>query len=428
MSRTPPYHWSRTTKRTVLIAGIGLAGILVYLAWFLIPIVATAMVLAYLLMPPVDWLCRRRLHRGLATGSVYLLLLLFIIVVPAVGLPALVRSANSIDWHGIVTSLSASVSSALANYHAVEIAGYTVDLSSVIDPLRQRLEAGAVTDLPAVPELLNSLTGWASRALVTVLGFVGTLLLVLVTAFYFTLDAPRITSSLVSYLPPRALPELRVLGRRLSRVWASFFRGELLLGTIIGTLTALGGMLIGLPGALWLGLIAGVLEVVPSIGPVISAVPAVAVALGQGSNAAWLQGIAPPAYALIVVGMYTMIQQLENNFIVPRVIGGAVGLPAVIVLLGAVVGASMFGVLGIFMAAPFLASVGVILRYTHNKLIDRPPLYGMSLDAAERRAAEEAGLLEPAESTPAELPDTGPDDEGPQVEPGRPATKPERRP
>ena len=416
-----PYRWSLTTKRTVAIALLVLAGILVYFTWFLIPIVATAMVLAYLLMPPVDWLCRRRIHRGLATVSVYLLLLLLIVIVPAIALPALVRSANSIDWHGIVTSLSAGVSSALANYHTVEIAGYTVDLSSVIEPLRQRLEAGAVTDLPAVPELLNSLTGWASRALVTVLGFVGTLLLVLITAFYFTLDAPRISSSLVSYLPPRALPELRVLGRRLSRVWASFFRGELLLGTIIGTLTALGGMIVGLPGALWLGLIAGLLEVVPSIGPVISAVPAVAVALVQGSDAAWLQGVSSPVYALIVVGMYTLVQQLENNFIVPRVIGGAVGLPAVIVLLGAVIGASMFGVLGIFMAAPFLASVGVILRYTHNKLIDRPPLHGMSLDAAERQAAEEAGLVEPAApvaAPPVQPPAAARPDESQEADPG----------
>jgi len=106
------------------------------------------------------------------------------------------------------------------------------------------------------------------------------------------------------------------------------------------------------------------------VGPVVSAIPAVALALLQGSS--WLP-IPPFWFAVLVAGIYTAVQQVENNYLVPRIIGGSVRLHPLVVLVGAIGGARMAGILGIFLAAPVLASARVLLSYIYAKLLDVEP-------------------------------------------------------
>ncbi|MEI2693342.1 MAG: AI-2E family transporter [Anaerolineae bacterium] len=177
----------------------------------------------------------------------------------------------------------------------------------------------------------------------------------------------RSTSSI---LPPYRA-EIEELGRRLDAVWKSFFRGQILLSLVVGFIVFIATSLLGLPGALVLGLLAGVLEVIPNLGPVIALIPAVLVALVQGSNFLPVSNL---AFALIVVLVYTLIQQIENNFLVPRIMGQSLKLHPIFVLVGVVVGASFAGILGAFLAAPVLASLKVLGIYAHAKLIDQDPL------------------------------------------------------
>jgi hypothetical protein len=114
-----------------------------------------------------------------------------------------------------------------------------------------------------------------------------------------------------------------------------------------------------------------VLEVIPNLGPVIALIPAVLVALVQGSNFLPVSNL---AFALIVVLVYTLIQQIENNFLVPRIMGQSLKLHPLFVLVGVVVGASFAGILGAFLAAPVLASLKVLGIYAHAKIIDQDPL------------------------------------------------------
>jgi predicted PurR-regulated permease PerM len=125
-----------------------------------------------------------------------------------------------------------------------------------------------------------------------------------------------------------------------------------------------------MPGALYLGIIAGLLEIVPTIGPIIAAVPAVIVALVQGS--AYLP-IGNLAFAGLIILFYLLVQQVENNLIVPRVLGDAVELPPLVVMTGAVVGASVGGILGVMLATPVIATGRVILGYLYRKLLDQEP-------------------------------------------------------
>jgi predicted PurR-regulated permease PerM len=139
---------------------------------------------------------------------------------------------------------------------------------------------------------------------------------------------------------------------------------------IIGVVTWIGSTAIGLPGAFALATIAGVMELIPNLGPFLAAVPAVIVALIQGST---YLGVNHLTFALIVIGLYVVIQQIENTFIVPRVLGEAVNLHPLVVIIGVIVGANVAGILGALLAAPVIASIREILGYLYAKILGEDP-------------------------------------------------------
>jgi predicted PurR-regulated permease PerM len=157
---------------------------------------------------------------------------------------------------------------------------------------------------------------------------------------------------------------------RLRIVWARFFKGQVLLMVIVGMLVWIGGAAIGLPGAFALGVIAGLLEIIPNLGPTLSAIPAVIVALLQGST---YLGVNNFVFALIVIALYIGVNALENNLIVPKILGDAVDLHPLIVFTGVIVGAITWGILGALLAAPVIASVKEIVSYLYRKILAEDP-------------------------------------------------------
>jgi predicted PurR-regulated permease PerM len=171
-------------------------------------------------------------------------------------------------------------------------------------------------------------------------------------------------------VPPDYREDYDRLAKEIGRVWQSFFRGQVVLSAVIFLAVTTALAVVGVRNALILGLLAGVLEVVPNVGPVVAAVPAVLLALVQGSS--WLP-IGNFWFAVLVAGLYVLIQQLENNYLVPRIIGRSVNLHPLVVLVGVIAGARLAGILGIFLAAPTLATGRILLRYVYAKLLDLDP-------------------------------------------------------
>jgi predicted PurR-regulated permease PerM len=200
-------------------------------------------------------------------------------------------------------------------------------------------------------------------------------------SIYISLDAPTYRDALLQLAPAAYQPELSFLLSRIERVWNGFFRGELTLMLVIGVMTTIGLTVLGVPGALYLGVIAGLLELVPTMGPIIATVPAVIVALVQGSATLPVSHL---ALAGLVILFYILVQQVENNLIVPRVLGEAVDLPPLIVMTGVIVGASVGGILGALLATPVIATGREVLRYIHRKLLDLDP------NQVEEKVAESA--------------------------------------
>jgi len=162
-------------------------------------------------------------------------------------------------------------------------------------------------------------------------------------------------------------PPTPSLAERLVRVWVTYIKGQFVLAIIIGGLTWLVSAGLGLRWALALGAVAGVFEAVPSIGPIIAVIPAVIVALWQGSSVVPVENW---VFALIVLGVYILIQQVGALIIEPRVLGERLHLPPLLVFLGVLAGAALGGIVGALLAVPLIASVREVIDYWQG----RPPI------------------------------------------------------
>ncbi len=380
ISPSPP-TWKRETRVIVTVIALLVAAALVYLSRSVIPQLVLAAVLAYIFQPLATWLERRGVKRGLAAGLCVLLLILIVAFLPVLLIPAIVNGVRAIldVLNRLPQLLQQILDNLLANRPILQIATYRIDLGAVALALRdQTQQAVGQLEVPALDALFTyilqgvrtagGVLSTAAGIATGVFSFGLSTMLLLLYMFYLTKDSSRLSSWLDSLILPEYRPEAEEVGRRLNVTWKSFFRGQILLSATVGMVVFVSTAALGLPGSLVLGILAGILEVVPTLGPILAMVPAVLLALIQGSNFLPVSNL---IFALIVVGVYVLIQQIENNVLVPRIMGQSLDLHPIIVLVGVVVGASFAGVLGAFLAAPVLASLKILGWYAHAKLTDQ---------------------------------------------------------
>lgn len=215
-----------------------------------------------------------------------------------------------------------------------------IDITPVRDELFTQLSSRAGAIVSGVVNMVTSLVGSISRVLLAPL-----------LAFYLLRDRKRIASGLTLLLPVAHRARGVRAAREMRRETAAFLRGQLLLSLSVGGLTALGLLLAGTPGWLLLGLLMGVLELVPYIGPVIAGLPAVLLALQNG----WIS-------ALWTLAVLFAVQQLEGAFLSPRLLAGATQLHPMAVLLLVSAGGMLAGPLGMVLVIPAVVSVRGALR------------------------------------------------------------------
>jgi len=344
--------WSVDTRRWVIL-GLGVAGVLIAysIRETLTPLII-ALLLTYLLNPLVAWIQQRaRVSRLVSAALVYLVLIALIATGIAIFAPILFRQV--VAFATGLDKILLQISDAAKTMPWLDALGVPSDSAVLADQLRAEIASFAT----AAPRLL---AGVASGAF--------SLVFILVLAFYLLKDAERIEQNLTRAIPEEYRDEAQRIKTELNDIWSSFLRGQVLLAIIIGTVTTIVLWILGVRNALLLGLLAGLLEVVPNLGPIIAMIPAVVVALFQGSANLPVENT---TFAIIVIVAYFLIQQFENHLIVPNVLGSSVNLPAVVILFGAFAGASLAGVLGIFLAAPMLATARLFGGFVFRKLLER---------------------------------------------------------
>jgi predicted PurR-regulated permease PerM len=273
-----------------------------------------------------------------------------------------------------------------------------VDLSSSIDPLIAALETGGKGFEFDPSVIFGGALSVTSAIFAGVIGFVTTAILTLVISVYLALTLRKSArDGAYSLVPVAFRPEMKLLGERIAGVWTDYLRGQLTVAVVVAVLTTVVMFALGVPGAMVLGVIGGLFNIIPTFGPIFASVVAALVALVQGSNHI---DVSNPVFALIVVGVYAVIQQLESNLIAPRILGGAMSVSPLAILLGILIGFGAAGVLGAIIAVPVVASSRVIFLYIRAKLLDEDPF--PVVEPGPKAIVGDDGIIIPADAVGAE--------------------------
>ncbi len=237
--------------------------------------------------------------------------------------------------------------------------GRIIDVSVLLDQFSTGLRG-----------LVEPFVGQTFTLVVEVVSSIVWVIFIFVVSFYLIKDNAKLQNWIEHLVPTSYQNDFRIIRDEINQIWNAFFRGQIVLGFVVACIFSAIGLLIGLPFALGMGILAGLLEFLPSIGHGIWLVTASVLALTFGST--WLP-LPNWAFTLIVIALHLFYQQFDLNYLMPRIIGRRVQLPPLVIILGIVAGAVLAGVLGILLAAPTIASARVIGRYIYANLLDMDP-------------------------------------------------------
>lgn len=207
--------------------------------------------------------------------------------------------------------------------------------------------------IQALSQIIDQFKGSFGAFYNSTVGFIGgvvAVVTVFISSFYLLLEEKNFHAFIASLVPPIHQEKVSQITDKISIKMGDWLRGQFILMLIIGVFDGIGLAIIGVPYPLLLGVWAGLTESIPFVGPFIGALPAVLLAFGT-------LGIAK---GLIVVGLYFAVQQIESQFLVPRIMGKALGLSPVIIIFALLIGAKLFGLMGVLVAIPITAALSVV--------------------------------------------------------------------
>jgi predicted PurR-regulated permease PerM len=314
------------TPRTIIF-GIALLAI----TWVLIQIklvviaVFVALILSLALDPLVMKLKKLRLPRPIGVFLVFFLFLALLLGLAAYGFTPLIEQTGK----------------------------FIVNLPNFLGPFLEK-----IGPIPFASELQQQLVTQATLLSANILAIAGSIvsnalfgITILFLTFYVLLDWENLKGRFAAMLNSRAQVRFQRIVESMENHLGGWLRGQLLLMVVIGVMSYLGLVALGVEYALPLAVIAGLLEVVPTIGPVLSAIPALLVGFGTSF---WL--------GVWILGLYVVVQQLENSLVVPNIMGRAIGFSPLITLIIIFAGAQLFGIAGVVLSIPAAIFLNIIAR------------------------------------------------------------------
>jgi predicted PurR-regulated permease PerM len=317
---------------------------------------AVAAFVAYLINPAVVYLTTRtRMQRGAAVNLVYFSAVVLLIGLPATILPIFADEAQFVIED--ILNLANQLRQTLAS--PIRIGGLVFHLEEWGQSIFQAQNAV----LSPIPERTLQLLETTS---VGVLWF----LVILVSVHLFLSQWPAMRDWLLSLAPPPYRAEMEELYNRIRRVWLAYLRGQIVLMLIVGLVFTVAWLILGIPGAFVLGVIAGLFTLVPDVGPFLAMVLAAGVALLEGStwiplSNVWVTGI--------VIIVYLVLINLKNFFLRPYIMGRSVHMNEALVFIAIIIATILKGILGALLIVPLLATVVVIGGYIQRRVLGLSP-------------------------------------------------------
>ena len=319
------------------------AVIVIYFLWVvrggLYPFII-AFFIAYLLNPGVNLLERRGVNRLLAIAVIYLVLFTVLIIGGSLLIPFIIRELENF---GRDLPLMVSKGEKL-----MQTFQWMYQNSTLPSSLRGALDNGIST---LQGEAQAFIAGIVDGILTVLSNFIG-LAISPILAFYLLLDWHEIGRRILRLVPGRCRREVFMLLRDIDKVFAGIIRGQLTIAVIVGILVSGGLFLLGVHYAIIIGILAGILDVIPYFGAFIGATPAVTVAL-----------LSSPALALKVALLFLIIHQLEGTIIGPKILGGNIGLHPLLVVFFLFVGEELAGLMGMLLGVPVAAIAKVLIKH-----------------------------------------------------------------
>lgn len=338
-------------RATLVIAGAIVLFVVLYLGRSALGPFVVGLVLAYLLDLPVERMARLGLPRWVSVLLVYAI----VVVVTVQALLVVLRPLGT-ELATFIREFPTFTAQVADMYAHLDL---PPALRQAVDGWLQDLGQGVGGLNPT--DLLPVVTGIAG-----IVGSIVGYIIIPVWIFYLIKDRPMLAAAAERSMPPEWRADARAISGLGLRVFGQWLRGQVFLGITVGVATFAGLALLSTTVdpvfgrfALLLSIIAGVLELLPIIGPIIAAIPAVLLALTAGIDA-----------AVAAVVLYTVIQQVENNVLVPKIQGDAVELHPSAVMLALVVGGAIAGLLGAILALPVAAAGRDVFRYLFHRLDD----------------------------------------------------------
>ena len=349
-------RWSNSTKRLVLTGVVIALTLTLYRFRTIIAPTVIAIILAYILNPLVKFIqARTRLSRVWAVSILYLVLIVLLSLVPAIFVPIIVQEVREIDVD--LRQVAGNIRHFFAR--PIVLFKYSFDLRSVYDEISGTLQEAIST---LVGHSLDILLGVAE-------GFVW-LVFIIFISFYLLKDADKLGRWVGSLVPSDYREEARLLYREIDGIWGAFFRAQILQCLLVGGLVGVSMAILGLRSAVIIGLVGGIVEVIPRFGHTVTATVGVLFAYFEGSPYLPISNF---WFALIVLVFFLIFNEIDTAYILPNLVGRRLRLPPMVALMGVIAGASLGGVLGIFLAAPTLSTLRVLGGYIYSKLLDIEP-------------------------------------------------------
>ncbi len=362
--------WGNTTKLVVALSMFVVLGWLLVRFQNIVGLIIFSVVLAYLIDPAAKWLRKvTRLSWRWSVSIVFLLLLIVLIGLITLGGLAIIDQAQS-----LVRFLDRALKDLPAfleglNSHPIQIGPfeYQPDFSD-INAVGQYLLSLVQPLLGQAGSLLGTIASGAAN-------FLGLFFFTLLVAYFVLAESGGGSRQIIRLNIPGYNEDLKRFSTYLSGIWNAFLRGQLtiILLTILVYTVLLGAM--NLRFFIGLALLAGLARFVPYVGPAVAWASYGLVAFFQGST---LFGLEPIWYAALVIGVAWITDLIMDNFVATRLLGNALKIHPAAVMVSALVGANLFGLVGVVLAAPVVATLKLVWNYLINRLLDIDPWTSIS--------------------------------------------------
>ena len=353
-------------------AFVGLAAAIAIIGWVgwqvavIFPPLILAGAIVFILNPFISMLQRRGIPRLAGVAMTYAGFLSVVILIGLVMWPAVHDQGENLAdrWPDIRTKMERWVDD-----RAESVKGSPFEFDR-----RKVTEAFSNTDVSVRDQIDR-----VAKVGVKVFHVLLVMILTPIFAFYLLVDLPHLKQVADGLIPPPARPEVLVLARRMNAAVGGFFRGQLVVALIVGTMASIGLLVIGLPFWLLIGMVAGLFNMIPLVGPYIGGIPALVIALTTKE----------PITALWVVLIMVAVQQIDNHFISPLVMHRVVKLHPVLVMLALLLGGTLGGFFGLLVAVPTAAILKILVGHLWRVHVLGQPIeeYAIEAEADDSRPA-----------------------------------------